>query len=447
MLILVRPAGSTVQVVNNLEVIPPVPAQLQVTVVDGVAQIEGNVPTDVAADIAKAVDSDPETTSVENQIASVLNVDVPTWLPNIVNVLPKVTADVKDADVNIVADTITLGGKVKSDEQKADIESQVSTAAGPEVKVVNNLVVEPPAPAELRVTVVDGKVEVAGNIPENLVTSVIEDVEQLPAIEDEVASDNVDNNITSNPDVEVPAWLPKVVDVLPTVTTGVKNADVAILGNTVTLGGTVQSQEEKTSAATQVSEAAGPEVEIVNNLVVENLVVENPVVEAPKPLELRIQEVGDVVTVQGNTEDVLAQAATTLDVPADQVFSEAQPNIETSQIETPQIETPEWVSNVVNILPQVTAEIQDADVAIIDKTITLAGTVSTQDKKTELASQVAQAAGPEVELINNLQVEEPVAAEPVVTEPGRENVEEEPVVVEEVVEEPVVEETIEEPAC
>ncbi len=408
---LTQAAGSTVQVVNNLEVIPSVPAQLQVKVVDGVAQIEGNVPNTLAADVLEAVDSSPETTSVENQVQAAFNVDVPTWLPSVVNVLPKVTADVKDADVNIVADTITLAGTVKSEAQKTDIATQVGTAAGPEVKVVNNLIVEPPVPVQLRVKVSDGKVEVEGNVPSEIAAEAIKDVERLPGIEDEVVADNIENNIASNPEVEVPAWLPKVVDILPTATAEVKNADVAILGDTVTLGGTVFSEEEKTSVATQVIEAAGPDVAVVNNLVV----------APPEAVELRITETGNDINVQGNTEDAVLQATQTLEAPADQVSSEVQA--------TPDVQTPTWLPSLVNILPEVTAEVEDAEVLIADNTITLTGTVASEEEKTALATRVSEAAGSEVEVINNLQVEIP--------EPETAQAEEQP---EPEVEEPVVEE-------
>lgn len=412
-------AGPTVQVVNNLAVVPSVPAQLQVKVNDGVAQIEGNVPTVVAAEVIEAV-STPETTAVENQVASALNVDLPSWLPNVVDVLPKVTTEVKDADVAIVADTITLVGTVKTDEQKAEVASQVSTAAGPNVKVINNLQVVPPPPVRLQVKVSNGQVKVEGNVPQELVTEVIDTVETFPAIADEVALDNVTNDIVSDPEVEVPAWLPKVVDILPTATAEVKNADVAILGNTLTLGGTVLSEEQKASIEKQVTKVADSEVAVVNNIVV----------DSPEAVELRITENGDDVAVQGNTEDAVAQAATTLDIASDQVSSEV--------VVTPEVQTPDWVSNVVNILPEITAEVQDADVSIVDKTITLAGTVSSEETKTKIASNVSNVAGSDVNVINNLQVVEPVVAEP---EPvAEETVEPEAVVVEPVVEaEPVTE--------
>jgi osmotically-inducible protein OsmY len=389
--------GEGVTVVNNLQVEAAEPVALRVKVENGVAQIEGNVPEATAESVVTAVDEAPDTT-VTNDIQAASNVAIPDWLGSVVNLLPDVTSEVKEADVNIEGDTITLAGVVPSEEKKTEIANSISSAAGESVEVVNNLVVEAPAPSEpvqLRVQIQDGVSSVTGNVPAATAEQVTETIDAAPD------TSSVTNEIAATPNVQVPAWLPKVVDVLPEATKDIENADVNIVADTITLAGTVPTEERKAEVASTVKQAAGADVNVVNNL------------EIAPQAQLQVSVNDGVATLTGNVVTETAEQVT-------QAVGPAATSVTNTIEAMPNVYEPSWLPQVLETLPQMMSDVQDADMLIDGNTITLAGTVPSEEQKTAMAETVVKAAGEGVNVVNNLtvapagvaQTPEPVPATP-----------------------------------
>jgi osmotically-inducible protein OsmY len=384
-------AGEGVTVVNNLQIETAEPVALRVKVENGVAQLEGNVPEEIAETLAATVDN----AEVNNEIQAASNVAVPDWLSSVVNLLPTVTTEVKNPDVTIKGDTITLEGVVESEEQKTDVAHSITEAAGADVEVINNLTVEAPAtpePVQLRVQIQDGVVTLEGNVPEATATQLSEAMETAPD------APSITNEIEAVPNVQVPTWLPDVVAALPEVTQDVADADVSIVADTITLSGIAPTEERKTEIAETVKQAAGPDVNVVNNLEV-----------APEP-QLRVSVTEGVTTLEGNLPTEMAEEiASTLDqAPATtSVMNEIQA--------AANVQVPEWLPQMLETLPQLTSKIENADVTIDSSSITLEGVVTSEEHKTEIATTVTEAVGTDVNVVNNLTVVPEAVAE---TEPA-----------------------------
>jgi osmotically-inducible protein OsmY len=389
---LMQTVGESVAVVNNLQIEAAEPVALRVKVVDGAAQIEGNVPEETAASVVASIDNVPDTT-VTNEIQAASNVAMPTWLPNIVTLLPKVTIDVKDADVNIEGNTITLAGVVASEEKKAELAATMSRAAGTEVEVINNLTIEAPAPSEpvqLRVQIQDGVATVAGNVPASTASQITETVDAAPE------TSSVTNEIEAAPNVKVPTWLPNVVAVLPEATKDIEDADVNIVADTITLAGTVTTEERKTEVANTVKQAAGADVNVINNLtVVPEVVVEEPVVQEPATTEAVASTEPEVApaTAEVQTEESAPPSVTSEAevAPAAETAAPATSETETSQVEEPQaeipqIEEPASTEPASTPEPVVVAPIPtrnpDVRIEIAGNTVRLTGTVPSAESVT-----------------------------------------------------------------
>jgi osmotically-inducible protein OsmY len=362
--------GEGAQVINNLQVEAAEPAQVRVTVENGVATLAGNLPEDTASSIASSLAETPDTT-VTNEIIAGSSVSMPTWLESVLELLPDMTTEVSNADVNIEGNTITLAGTVPSEEKKTELADELTQAAGAEVEVVNNLTVEevaPPEPVQLRVQIQDGVTTVTGNVPEATATQVIE------AAEATLETASVTNEIEAAPNVQVPPWLPSVVEVLPEAIQDIVDADVSIVADTITLAGVAPNEERKTEIAEMVKQAAGPDVNIVNNIEVdEEPLAETPVAEAietetpqaetppaetastdtaqPEPqtpeAETAAQSETSTPTEQASQAETPQADASSVqeDAPVAEVPSDASeietPPAETSQAATPESATPQ----------------------------------------------------------------------------------------------------------
>jgi osmotically-inducible protein OsmY len=382
--------GEGVEVVNNLQIEAAEPVALRVTVENGVVQLEGNVPQDIAESLADTVDNAPDT-SVNNEIQAASNVAVPDWLSSVVNLLPTVTAEVKNPDVKVEGNTITLGGVVESEEQKTELANSVSEAAGTDVEVVNNLTVEvpaPPEPVQLRVQIQDGVATLEGNVPEATATQLSEAMESTPD------APSVTTEIETVPNVQVPTWLPNVVAALPEATQDVENADVNIVADTITLAGIAPTEERKAEIVETVKQAAGADVNVVNNLEV-----------APEP-QLRVSVADGVAKIEGNLPTEMAEQVTSA------VEQVPETTSVTNEIQAAaNVQVPTWLPKMLETLPQLTSEVQDADVMMDASSITLGGVVTSEEKKTEIAETVAEAVGTDINVVNNLTVTDEVVAE------------------------------------
>lgn len=387
--------GEGVEVVNNLQIEAAEPVALRVTVENGVAQLEGNVPQEVAETLADTVDNAPDT-SVNNEIQAASNVAIPDWLQGVVNLLPTVTTEVKDADVTIEGDTITLGGVVESEEQKTELADSVSEAAGADVEIVNNLVVEapaPPEPVQLHVQIQDGVATLEGNVPAETASQLSEAMETAPD------APSVSNEIETVPNVQVPTWLPNVVAALPEATQDVVDADVSIVADTITLSGIAPTEERKAEIAETVKQAAGADVKVVNNLEV-----------APEP-QLRVSVADGVAMIEGNLPAEMAEQV------ANAVDQAPETTSVTNEIQAAaNVQVPTWLPKMLETLPQLTSEVENADISIDSSSITLEGVVTSEDEKTQIANTVTEAVGTDVSVVNNLTVvPEAVAETPVAT--------------------------------
>ncbi len=383
--------GEGVTVVNNLQVAATEPVMLRVKVEKGVAQLEGNVPQAVAESIAATVDEAPQTT-VTNDIQAASNVAIPDWLGGVVTLLPDITAEVEEADVTIEGDTITLAGVVPTREKKEEIAATMREAAGETVEVVNNLVVEtpaPPEPVQLRVQIQDGVATVAGNVPAAVAEQVTQGIDAAPE------TSEVTSNIEAAPNVQMPDWLPKVVDVLPQVTQDVADADVNIVADTITLAGVAPTEARKAEVFEAVKQAAGPDVKVVDNL------------EVAPEVQLQVILKDGVTTVTGNVSLETAE----------QVVLGSATLVEDTVETVPNVYEPAWLPQVLETWPQLSSGVPDADMKIDGSTVTLTGTVPSEEQKTAIAETVRKAAGAEVSVINNLTVASEVVAQAPEAEP------------------------------
>jgi osmotically-inducible protein OsmY len=420
-------AGEGVEVVNNLVVETPAqaePVQLRVQLQDGAATVTGNVPAAIAEQITEMVEVAPETASVSNEIEAAPNVAVPEWLPTVVETLPEATQDIENADVSIVADTITLAGLAPTEERKAQVAETVKQAAGADVRVINNLEVAPQT--ELQVKEENDAVTVAGNVSPEVAEQVTQAVTPTAA--------SVETTVETAPNVYEPDWLPQVVETLPQVTSDVQDADVMIDGSTITLAGTVPSEEQKTAVAATVTEAAGEGVEVVNNLMVATEVVaaqpaeettpdvapmpeaeaspvEQPQAQAeesqaePEPVavaptrnpDVRLEITGNTIRLTGSVpspESVTAAAA-----PYDKETVENLLEPTTDVADAP------WLPKLFEVAPKVAADLNRATLVLDDTTLTLQGTAPSVEQRDAIGKYVSDALSPEVTVINRLTVQ------------------------------------------
>jgi hypothetical protein len=473
-------AGEGVEVVNNLQVEAAEPVALRVTIENGVATVAGNLPAETAEGVVASVDETPDTT-VTNEIQAASSVTIPDWFDNVTNLLPAVTSEVKDADVVIAGDTITLAGVVPSEEKKTELAASVSEAAGEDVEVVNNLVVEAPAqvePVQLRVQLQDGAATVTGNVPAATAAQITEVVEAAP----ETAS--VSNAVEAAPNVQVPEWLPTVVEVLPEATRDIADADVNIVADTITLAGTVPSEERKAEVAMMIEEAAGAEVRVVNNLTVvpevaaqvseaetqetvteevspeetapeetpvaaegtaEEIVEVAPPEVAPanetradetradetradetradetraeaqvQPEETRAEQETPVVAAPTRNPDVRVDIAgntirLTGTVPSPESVTAAAAPYSTETVEnllepTPDVASVPWLNKLYEVAPKVAADLNRATLVLNDTTLTLQGTAPSLEQRDAIGKYVSDALSPEVTVINRLTVQ------------------------------------------
>jgi osmotically-inducible protein OsmY len=389
--------GEEPMLVNQLRVVAPIaevqPA-LSVGFAEDAATLSGNVAQVTAEQITEAFTTLPDV-ALSNQLTTAENVAQPEWLPNVIGLIPGYKTDVQEAKLDIKDNRVTLGGVVLSEEKKTELGTAFTEAAGEGVTVVNNLQIEAAEPVALSVTMENGVVQLAGNVPADIAESIADTV-------DNASDAGINNEIQAASSVAVPDWLPSIVNLLPTVTTEVKDADVTIEGNTITLGGTVETQEQKTELANSVSEAAGETVEVVNNLTVETPTPSEPV-------QLRVQIQDGVATLGGNVPETTATQL------SEAVTSAPDAPSITDEIEAvPNVQVPTWLPDVVASLPEVTSDVEDADINIVADTITLSGVAPTEERKAEIAETVKQAAGADVNVVNNLTVvPETVAETPV----------------------------------
>jgi osmotically-inducible protein OsmY len=395
--------GANPTIANQLRVVAPV-TQVQPTLnlklSENAVTLSGNVAQVTSKQLAEVMTTLPEVTFT-NQLTTADNVAQPEWLPEVIGLIPAYTKAVQQAELDIKDNRLTLSGVVESEAEKSEIATQFRDVVAEGVAVVNHLQVEAAEPAQVRVTAKDGATTLAGKLPEETAASVAASLAN--------ASDTtVANEIEAASSVAMPSWFPNVLDLLPDVTAEVKDADVTIEGSTITLAGTVASEEKKSELANEVTQAAGGEVEVINNLV-----VEEPV--PTEPVQLRVQIRDGVATVGGNVPEATAAQLT-------ESMSAAEAPTISNEIETaPNVQVPPWLPNVVEVLPEAMQDIADADVNIVADTITLAGTVQSEERKSEIAEAVKQAAGATVNVVNNLSVAPaPVAEQPVAEQPRAE---------------------------
>jgi len=108
-------------------------------------------------------------------------------------------------------------------------------------------------------------------------------------------SDDVTNNLAVAENVVTPDWLNRVIERAPSFANEVTNAELGVLGDVLTLEGTVQSEEEKAAIEADFTELAGDNATIVNELVVEappeeEVDVEEPEVIEPVVVEAEVEE-------------------------------------------------------------------------------------------------------------------------------------------------------------
>ncbi|MCA9839131.1 MAG: BON domain-containing protein [Trueperaceae bacterium] len=418
-------AGEGVSVINNLRVQAPL-AEPEFSVQfaeDGSVQVEGNLATESVNSLTDVVSG--EASQITNNLAEVPDTAVPTWLSNIIGEIPDFKREVADAGLTVKGSTVTLSGSVADEAEKAAIAEGLAQVAGSDVEIINNLqVLEPQLQPEFNVKLNgDGTVELSGNVAS-------ETAEALS----QTAGDTASLNLAEANNVAAPAWLGNVIAKIPDYKASVADAELDVRGGVLTLNGVVTSEEEKAAIEAEFVAASGPGVSVQNNLRVEALeavaippetsteVVEPEAgtesvdVADPDPAGLSDPEFNIKLNDDGTVElsgNVAPETAASLN---DAVASEGA-EINEALAEVPEVSTPEWLNQVIGQIPGYNARVADAGLDVKGSTVTLTGTVESEEAKAAVAADIAGAAGEEVNVINNLQV---VAPQP--TLPTRFNV-------------------------
>ena len=262
-------SDSGVALVDNLTVIPPVAPQLRFTVQDGVSQLQGNLPSSIAETLTGNMTSGSTFTAVENLMVADSNVAVPPWLPNFAKRLPDLLANVRDADVSLTDNSITLAGIVRSEEQKLQIGEQFAEAAEPQVTLLNNLSVVPSTPLALSLTKTADGLRIQGNHEES--TGQLS--ERLASLT------HVETQVQAAPDVELPLWLPELLEVLPDLAADIENGTITVDKEKIILSGIVPDEIQRLTLEARLREAVGSLPNIENQLQVEVVVTEDPPAE------------------------------------------------------------------------------------------------------------------------------------------------------------------------
>ena len=280
--------------------------------------------------------------------------------------------------------------------------------------------------------------------------------EQLVAAASEVyGANNVTDSLQSGADVAEPVWLAGLLSALPALrdqTDPVTGTRLSAQGTTLTVDGVVPSEEARTGLGDLLAEAAGLEVE--NNLTVDPELaltapggfstgedVTDPDAEvdaaAPDvdadpdaadldaalpdatdpdaaadadPASLELQVRPDSLALSGQvdapTQESLVGAANDL-VGADNV---------TDNLSVAEVATPSWASGLSALLPGLSQSATDLNangfaLGAEGDTLTLSGTVPSEDARTALGAQVEEALAPDVQVVNELTVDADIAAD------------------------------------
>jgi hypothetical protein len=269
-------------------------------------------------------------------------VQVPEWLPTVVEVLPEATRDIADADVNIVADTITLAGTVPSEERKAEVATTIEEAAGAEVRVVNNLTVVP---------------EVAAQVSE---------AETQETVTEEVS-----------PEETAPEETPVAAEGTAEETVEVAPPEVAPANET-------RADETRAEAQVQPEETRAEQ--------------ETPVVAAPtRNPDVRVDIAGNTIRLTGTVPSPESVTAAAAPYSTETVENLLEP--------TPDVASVPWLNKLYEVAPKVAADLNRATLVLNDTTLTLQGTAPSLEQRDAIGKYVSDALSPEVTVINRLTVQ------------------------------------------
>ncbi|MGL4609797.1 MAG: BON domain-containing protein [Trueperaceae bacterium] len=411
--------GPDVTIANQLQVADQTPTQLRVKLAPDAVQLSGTVAQGTADDALDVAGQVSPTGSVVNQMTVAENVAQPTWLPNLLGHLPDLSKEVQEGEVNVQGDTITLVGAVPSEADKVATEAKVREVVGADPTIANQLRVletaaattepapeQPANPVQLRVQVGEAGTSITGNVPAETATSVVETLGEA------TNSGEASNNVEPGDSVEVPSWLPAVVDALPQATQDVTDADVNIVADTITLAGMAPSEERKAEIEATIKGAAGPEVRVVNNLTVPAAtepaatepVAVAPADEASAPTpaqrnpEVRIDITGDTVRLTGAVPSEASVAAGAEPYQGETVENLLEPSTDVADVA--------WLPKLYDIAPRVANDLNRATLVLSDTTVTIQGTAPSVAQRDAIGQYVSDALQPDVTVINRLTVQE-----------------------------------------
>ena len=209
---------------------------------------------------------------VSINLATTENVSVPDWLSDLVGYLPTYSDSVQDARLELSDNSLILAGTVPSEAERDALENATRERVGDEITITNELVVVESDPANFRLETSEAGTRLSGTLPQSAATSLVDTLTPVtPDIRDDLAIS----------DVSTPAWLPQVIEGVPSYTGAAQDAVLELEGETLTLGGAVDSEAQKQALAERISELSGGEAEVINNLEVKTAEnVEEPVEEA-----------------------------------------------------------------------------------------------------------------------------------------------------------------------
>lgn len=253
---------------------PVLPAFASVTETADQITLSGFLTQQNADAIASAYEEQGK--PVINNITIDERADSPAWV-NTFGQSDAALENVKDGRLTIArSGNVTVRGKVESDDLKASAGQQLAALFGPEHKIINALIVEPPPVVPTMtpfVAVTDNgdSLTLSGLLPENAAKTLLQSYRS--------GGSTVVDNIATDPRVMSPDWTENMGQALDSMT-DIADAKLNIASSgELTARGLAQSEDAKQAAGTKLSALFGDSVSLRNEITVET----PKIVEAPKP--------------------------------------------------------------------------------------------------------------------------------------------------------------------
>ena len=399
---------------------------------------------------ASAEAAEAALSGAQSTLSSDETVAAPEWLSGLTGFLPSFTEEVEGAGLELNGDSVTLTGSVDSEVTRSTLLAELQTATGNEVAITDNLEVAEMPRANLRLEKSEAGTRLSGRLPEALAGDLVDAVTP--------GTDLLRNDLEAA-EVSAPDWLPDLLEAAPAFTDAAENAVLELEGDTVTLGGTVESEAQRTELGEQLSAATGGNAEVINNLALAESqsaaeadggepgsdgVDSEPAVDGVVPTEVPAEAPSEPET--GGTDQDVTEAETLTEQPAtEQPVEAAEPVSAAPDLSSPSLRidimgeqvrltgtvpdetsreaaaegyggevdnalsvgavaAPDYLPNVLATGPQIAAELGRASLNLQNDSLTLQGVVPDEATKNRIGETLRDQLGAEVTVINRLSV-------------------------------------------